>query len=477
MAVGKVTNTILDPGLNLASPGPSAVVNMGCSSAGTVGTLYSFSRVSDIVGTLGQGPLPEQLAHQLLVSGGPVYGMRMTTATAGACGVFTPVRIGTSTGTITVAGNANDSYSVRIEITATGTTGAGVFRYSLDGGNTFSENITIPSGGTYVLTNTGLTLTFVPGAGATYFQVGDVFTATATAPVYDATGLAAAFTSLFAQPLLYAAVSLAGASATGTAAATLAAALATQMTAGETSLRYMRAIIDSGSIDTAANVKTAFASFSSTRVNKVYGLCTMTSAKPFPGWAVLPNRPAVAPVTARAAASLISTSLGRFASGALPGVTAITHDEGKLQTMDSAKFTTLTTYLGESGIFITDGLLSAPTGSDFQLWQYGRVVDEACRVVTETVRWFINAGLRTATGGKLDPREAERIETKVNKALRTALLDPQNAEGNPGHASAARYTVDREFNVLSSRKLQGSVAIRPLGYPSEILTTIGLTTN
>ena len=36
----------------------------------------------------------------------------------------------------------------------------GSFAYSIDGGNTFGEDITIPLGGTYVVPGTGLTLSF-----------------------------------------------------------------------------------------------------------------------------------------------------------------------------------------------------------------------------------------------------------------------------------------------------------------------------
>lgn len=475
MPIPKQTITIRDPGLGLVDAAPSSPVFLGCSSAGSVASLVGFNSITDVVSTLGQGPLPEALAHCLAVSGGPVYGMRLTTQTAGAAGSVTKTAAGSSTGTITVAGNANDAYDVTIDIVTTGTVGVGRFTYSLDGRQSYSEQILIPAGGTYAVPNTGLTLTFTPGAGAVFFEAGDRHTFSATAPLFDASGLAAGITALYLSPIEWPFLVLCGSYASASTAATIAAALATHMTTAESQFRYVRSITDNGSGDTTTNATSSFASFSSTRVATVYGRARRASNKPFAGWGV-PLLPGVDVVAARAAGSLISTSLARVATGALPGLAAISHDEFKNEVMDVTKATTLRTWPGRAGYYITESRLRAPAGSDFQLWQYGRVMDTACRTVFLTMQQFINAGIRTGVGGVIDERDAARIETRVNAALSGALLEPVNAEGTPGHVSTARYTVDRAYNVLSNRKIQGQVAIRPLAYPSEIVTTLGFTT-
>jgi hypothetical protein len=109
MAIPKQTISVRDPGLGLTPEAINTFLFMGCSSSGTANTLYTFSNAQDVVDTLGQGPLPEALCSALAIAGGPVLGMRLTGATAGAAGAVTAALVGTATGTVTVAGAAYDA--------------------------------------------------------------------------------------------------------------------------------------------------------------------------------------------------------------------------------------------------------------------------------------------------------------------------------------------------------------------------------
>ncbi len=70
------------------------------------------------------------------------------------------VHTGTGEGIFEVNGTPNNSYDVVIQITGTGDANEGSFRYSIDGGNNFSEEYTIPPGGKYDISGTGLFLNF-----------------------------------------------------------------------------------------------------------------------------------------------------------------------------------------------------------------------------------------------------------------------------------------------------------------------------
>src|ERR1700730_10092681 len=77
------------------------------------------------------------------------------------------------TGNISLTGSPAAAYpSVVIKIVTAGKLGTGVFQYSLDGGTTYSGNVTIPSGAAYVLGATGVTVTFAAGpvGGGTSFS-------------------------------------------------------------------------------------------------------------------------------------------------------------------------------------------------------------------------------------------------------------------------------------------------------------------
>lgn len=198
---------IQDGGLGLL---PEAVdglhVKIGTASSGSANTLLAFSDPTDVATTFGQGPLVRSMQHCLNTSvqgrsARPIYAIRPAGSIAGATGpvVKTPVTGGTGTGTVSAAGAAFDRYDARIKITRAGTLGAGAFQVSLDGGDVYAPEVTIPGGGTYLIPNTNVTLTFTAGGGPAFFEVGDVFTFTTLAPAYNTTDLATTIAALFAD--------------------------------------------------------------------------------------------------------------------------------------------------------------------------------------------------------------------------------------------------------------------------------------
>ena len=475
MPIPNQTLSILDPGLGLVEPATSIAVFLGTSEKGTVSSLYSFSSKQDVVTTLGQGPLSEAICYALGESGGPALAMRLTGSVAGTSSAVTKVAVGTSTGTITLAGAPFDRYEAIVEITKTGTVGVGEFKYSLDNGLTYSEVLLIPSGGTYAIPSTNITATFVPGAGAVFFEKGDKHTFTTVAPYYGTSDLAAAVTALLASTVAFDFLVLLGKPANAAGGATMFAALAAHMTTFETNYRYLRALMDAGN-DTAANVMSSLAAQASTRIGPVFGDEVLVSGKPFAGFGA-PKQSAVVSVAARAAKVLISTDLGRYATGPLPGVLSITHDERQTELLDQQKITTLRTYQHAQGFYITRGRLKGPAGSDFVLWQYGRIMDMACKTAYLAQLQFMLAGVRTNDDGTIFEADAVTIEATVKEKLEAVILQPANAEGRGSHVSAFRYSIGRSNNVNATGTIVASVAIRPLGYAQFITTTLGFATN
>lgn len=493
MPIPRQQLTIADPGLGLTDPAQMVPLFFGPSSTGTANVLKTFSSINDLVAYHGQGPMVEAAAFCLANAGGPVRTMKSAVSTAGSNSAVAKTAIGTSTGTVTVAGTANDDYRVRVEIVSTGTVAVGTFRYSLDRrtldsgdvtGYTYSQALTIPSGGTYAIANTGLTLTFVPGGGAVFFEAGDYHTFDTTAAMFNATDLSAAVTALTASTTTWRYMVLCGQFQTASAAATVFAALATHMTTFENAFRYVRSMQPAG-LDGTANALTSFASQTSKRILVAYGNMDAASAKPLPGFA-MPLRPVVNEFARRAAGPATdgwgfpSTDLKRVNGGPVPGVAsksdgspAILHDEFKTEVMDAGRISTLRTYPTLGGAYVTNGRLKSVAGSDFEYWQHGILMDLACETVfAQQARW-IGEGLRTNADGTIDEREAARIEKEVNSALAAILTQPIRAGGQQGHVSEVRYTVSRTNILLTTKTLVSEVAIRPLGYVDFITTTLG----
>lgn len=87
-------------------------------------------------------------------------------------------------GTLTASGSPYNAFAVVVKITAQGTLNTAAFAYSIDGGNNFSDEITVPVAGKYELPGTGLTITFaaVSEEADSSFQVGDMWSFSTTAP-------------------------------------------------------------------------------------------------------------------------------------------------------------------------------------------------------------------------------------------------------------------------------------------------------
>lgn len=478
MALQSQTLVVNDPGLGTVAPATSIPLVIGFSSAGTPNVMKSYSSIAALLAGEGQGQAVEAAASILARAGGPVRFMKTATSVAGSVGSPSVTRTSTSTGTVTAATTPNDDYEMKVQVVTTGDVGAGTFRYSLDGGNTWSENLTIPSGGTFVVPNTGLTLTFTSGAGPIHFEAGDLHEIDCVAPVWNSTDLGNAVTAILADNLSWDFIVLAGKIATGSAAATIGAALDTHLATLFNKYRYRRAIMDAGN-EAAATVKSAWAAVFSARTSVCFGDVQMVSAKPFAGWST-PSRPLVNAVAVRAADALISEDLTRGGTtNPLPDVLAISHDEFVNETMDEAKFTTTRTWPGAEGFYLTDCRLKSPAGSDFKYWQHGRVMDAVCRVVYEAQQPFHSVEFRTKADRTIDERDASRVEKEVDAKIEAVVgratreVGPKNASGIPGHVDDFAYRVDRSEKMLATETLATEVAVKPLAYPKFIRTTLG----
>lgn len=437
--------TILENGVGVGAPSSSVPLILGYSSLGSENQVRSYSTLPALLAGEGQGPGVEDAAYILLNAGGSVRFLKPTCSVAGALSAV--VESGTAGPDVTVTGTPNDFYDVRVEITKAGALGTAEFKFSLDGGQTYVENVVTPSGTTYLIAGTGVTLTFTAGTQ----NVGTIHSFTATPPMYNSANLATAFTAIAAAPSLpFDFMQLSGRAASASAGATLFGALQTQLAGlASTSFRHHGAILDVG-VDTASNVLSSYAAVTGVRCAPFFGTFRAPSAKPFPGWSK-PYRPLANAMGYRAAADLISTDPKRVRSGPIPNCDAISHDEYTAEAgLDAAKIGTARTYPQLTGYFLTNGRLKSATGSDFVYWQHRRLMDVACNIVYAAQAQFIGRTSRVLEDGtgRFDPLEVAAFEREVQELLNIAFVQPTNAEGTRGHVTSVTYRFDRENNFL-----------------------------
>ncbi len=480
-------------GLGTVTPSitPAVQITVVCTTGGTIGT-------AQFTAQLGTGPVslpvlsltawlsagwsngwlvPGTMTH-LRFSNGAGSFTALDSWVIDTLGVITAGGGNAGAGSITTqVSSPLDDYEVVVDIDTAGAIGAGVFKYSLDNGNTFSGTITIPgSAGKYALPNTGIMLTFANGGGA--FVANDTYSFFAVAAGSTSSDFTAALTALQALQAPWGFLHIVATPATAAAAATLASAIDTALTTMQGAFQYGWALVQCPTVgseiisggapiadtaDTDSVVKAAFASFTSTRVAVCAGDADIAS--PITGGVMRRNCAWV--VSSRAASVPVGQDLARVRTGPLAGVTKLYRDEFSTPALDAGRFTTLCTQLGKPGFYITNGRLMASPTSDFQLIQYRRVMDVACTVTRAVELDYLSDDVRVdPSTGYIDPRDADKFEGDVKDALDNALIAT-------GDASAASVQMSRTTDVIATGSEPVTVLVTPKAYLKNIATTIG----
>lgn len=331
---------------------------------------------------------------------------------------------GTTPPAVTLTGTPNGFHDVRIEITTGGALATAVFRWSINGGSTWTSGVTTAA--SVVLTGTGLTANFAAG---TY----------ATNNVYTAHGAKA-----FRDRL-------------DTANAKMAAA--------EAAYRYAFALLDGpvGASDSVCSQATL--TFASLRVGSVPSSVRVLS--PVSSRRYL--RPATWSLVTRLAATEVHVHPGQVSLGVLADVITNTRDERLTPGLDDARWGTLRTHQGVAGTYVNRGRLFAGVGSDYQYVMNRRVIDKACRTARAALLLWLNIDLRTnpasstvlaglpGAPGTIDERDARRIESSVLGRLNDALI----ATGNASGCTAQLSRVD---NIIATSTLKVKLRVQPKAY-------------
>ena len=137
-----------------------------------------------IRGRLGLSPLADATMDAVQGGAARIFCLPVAATTAGTLAPV--VQEGDGGGSLTVDGSPTNAFQVVIQITAQGGLNTAAFKASINGGHSFTDEITVPVTGSYALEGTGLTVQFAEAAEVdqkpSSFLVGDTFTFSSTAP-------------------------------------------------------------------------------------------------------------------------------------------------------------------------------------------------------------------------------------------------------------------------------------------------------
>ncbi len=175
--IPSVTEEVLDGGLGLVEPSALTPIFFGKSSLGTTNELKFYNQDTALKTDRGDGPVVEAALHALSQGGGPCGVISCDATIAASNGAAQ--RVGAVGPAVAWTGTATLDARCRVKITQSGVRGKAKFVYTcddfvgaLDSERTYSEELAVPSGGTFAVPNLGIIATFAVQTTSTVVQTG-----------------------------------------------------------------------------------------------------------------------------------------------------------------------------------------------------------------------------------------------------------------------------------------------------------------
>lgn len=180
--------TIISDGLLgfAGASGDGLSVKIGASpvTSGTPVVITGDMVPAKIRERLGLSPLADAAMDAVQGGAGRIFCIPVAATDQGT--LSDVVKDGKGEGSLSVTGSPSNAFQVVVQITAQGGRNTAAFQVSLNGGYSFTDEITVPVDGAYLLAGTGLTLQFDEATDteqqASSFLVGDQFRFSSTAP-------------------------------------------------------------------------------------------------------------------------------------------------------------------------------------------------------------------------------------------------------------------------------------------------------
>ena len=464
------TGTLRDGGLGVLPEDTTQTSwKIGVSSAGTAGQVYTFrgTDTQSVVSSLGYGPLVDAIVAHLLKSGGKtVYAYKATASTAGSSSAVT--KTGTSPN-MTLTGTPINYADGKVVIVAGGTLGTATFRYSLDGGDTYSD--TIATAATYAIAEQGITLNFAAGS----YVAGDYYTWVDTAPAMTNANLSDGLDDIIESPLEAAFVHVVGTPVDASAAATMTATCQTKMEAAIAAKKYMFAV-HGGAPVAASSMITTYASVDAKFVVVAAGFCEYIDDRT----GRIVKAPIDRLIAPRIARNPISVDLQRDVADSVldplagirqlvpTGALASTgyHDEAATPGLNAARFCSLYSITGKSGYYVVNGHTMAASTSDFGLVQFVRVALRAAQVFYLWSLDNLSQRIRKdPTTGYILPSVAQALEDDATAALRAAVGQ---------HVDGVSVVINRADNLSADPTLRYKIRLVGPAYAKTVEWELGL---
>lgn len=402
---------------------------------------------------LGDTPLADACMDAVEWGAASIYNIPVKAGTPGEIGEVTQDKAGN--GSIEVKGSPNNAYDVVLEVIDGGGCNEGSVRYSLDGGNTYTEEETIPLDGEISLAGSGLIVKFADADDGNSFCEGDKIIFSTTSPAMNNQDVIQAVERLVHSNLVFEFIHI-----VGTSARALWASLATL--ANDFLEKYKRPLFfvcearsknaDEG-LEEYINAMVA----ESRAINNMYiqVVCSNARYQRIDGRVQDINAAGI--ITGLYGKAKESQSIGEVKSFPISEAKLLKllpeGIEDYISVLDEVKYLTIRQYVGLEDYYVTSAKMMAPDGSDY-------TYAEDVRVSNRLVRAVRLAALNELQS-EVSPDDLEAslagIQAALNIPIEEALRDKIISSGN--------VSIDtRNLNILVDESLDVNVTYVPMGH-------------
>lgn len=402
---------------------------------------------------VGNTPLADACIDAVENGASTIYCIPVKAGTAGTIGEIKEEKTGY--GTFDVTGVPNNAYDIVVEVVDAGECNEGSFRYSLDGGKTFTEEMTIPITGEAPLSDTGLIAKFTDEEGGDSFKEGDRFTLSTTSPAMSNESVISAVESLINSNITFEFAHIVGVSSKALWASlcTLANDFLTKYKrplyfvceargklADETLEEYVNSMLEERK-----------------GINNIYVqvVCSNSRYQRMDGRVQDINNAGI--VTGLYGRAKESQSIGEVKSFPISEAKLLKllpeGIEDYIETLDGAKYVTIRQYIGKEDFYVTSANMMSPENSDYQ---YAEDVRVSNRLV-KAVRAMALNELQV----EIDPEDIETSITNIQEQLNTPVEDAVRDK----IISSGSVVIDTEnLNILVDEELNIKVSYVPMGH-------------
>lgn len=412
---------------------------------------------------VGNTPLADACIDAVEWGASSIYCIPVKPGTAGMIGEITEEKKGN--GNLEVMGSPNNAYDIVVEVVDAGECNEGSFRYSLDWGNTFTEEMTIPVAGEAELEATGLTVKFTDAEEGDSFKEGDRFTFSTTSPAMSNEAVISAVESLINSPIAFEFVHI-----VGTSAKALWASLCTL--ANDFLTKYKRPlyfVCEAREKREDENLEEYVNAMLEERkgINNMYMqvVCSNSRYQRMDGRVQDINNAGI--VTGLYGRAKESQSIGEVKSFPISEAKILKllpeGIEDYIEVLDGAKYVTVRQYIGKEDFYVTSANMMSPEGSDYAYAEDVRVSNRLVKAV--------RAEALNELQVEIDPGDIEtsiaNIQEQLNIPVEDAIRDKIISSG-----SVAIDTTN--LNILVDESLDIRITYVPMGHVREMNLTFAV---